>query len=362
MTRSPFALAALATAAIPGLDARDVRADQHSSTDFDLAIVTDDERRRWVVRAPLHAGAGAALEAELALLAALEAHVDGGTLPFDVPRLAGSAALPEGGRAIVYPALRGSEVRLESLRGGPGLAAALGRTIAAIHELPTSVVENAGLPVYEAHAYRDRRQSEVDEAARTGKVPTVLLRRWESKLEDVGLWRFRPTVVHGDLTASHVLTDSHLITGVLGWGEAKVADPADDLAWLLVAAPSDAVDSITEAYQLRRTELKDPHLMARAELAGELALARWLLFGVRTKQDDVVEDAVAMLDDLAEHVQHDEATSAARAITTAHDDASVAGEHGTGSVPDSGEPRAAAETSPESAETASPEDQDAAPR
>ncbi|MDQ2623789.1 MAG: phosphotransferase, partial [Actinomycetota bacterium] len=183
---------------------------------------------------------------------------------------------------------------------------ALGRAIAAIHELPPDTVENAGLPVYEAQTYRERRQSEVDEAARTGKVPTILLRRWEARLEDVALWRFRPTVVHGDLTSSHVLTDGHLITGVLGWGEAKVADPADDLAWLLVAAPSDAVDSITEAYQLRRTELKDPHLVERALLAGELALARWLLHGVRTKQDDVVHDAVAMLDDLVEHVVAEE--------------------------------------------------------
>src|SRR5690606_9661543 len=295
-----------ATAAIPGLDAQDVRASALSGADFDVAVVADAERRRWVVRAPLHAAAGAALEAELALLESIESHVESGSLPFDVPRVAGSVSLPEGGRAVVYPALRGSEVRLESLTSGPGLAAALGRAIAAIHELPPDTVENAGLPVYEAQTYRERRQSEVDEAARTGKVPTILLRRWEARLEDVALWRFRPTVVHGDLTSSHVLTDGHLITGVLGWGEAKVADPADDLAWRLVAAPSDALDSITEAYQLRRTELKDPHLVERALLAGELALARWLLHGVRTKQDDVVHDAVAMLDDLVEHVVAEE--------------------------------------------------------
>lgn len=307
MTRSSLALAALATAALPGLDAREVRPSALSGGDVDVAVVTDAELRRWVVRCPTNAAAGAALEAELALLAALEPHVDAGALPFEVPRTAGSVELPEGGRAIVHPALRGSEIRLDTLTGGPGLAAALGRAIAAIHELPTSTVENAGLPVYEAPAYRERRLSELDEAARTGKVPTVLLRRWEAKLEDVALWRFRPTVVHGDLTASHVLTDGHLVTGVLSWGEAKVADPADDLAWVLVAAPSDAVDSITEAYQLRRTELKDPHLVERALLAGELALARWLLYGVRTKQDDVVADAVQMLEDLAAHVEEESA-------------------------------------------------------
>lgn len=306
MTRSPFALAALATVAIPGLDVRDVRPVGSAGTDFDVAVITDGERRRWAVRAPLHAAAGAALEAELALLASLADHADSGALPFDIPRISGAVHLDEGGRAVVYPVLRGGEVRLDSLSGGPGLAAALGRSVAAIHELPATVIEDAGLPVYEASTYRERRQSEVDEAARTGKVPTALLRRWEDRLENVAWWRFRPTVVHGDLTASHVLTDGHLVTGVLGWGEAKVADPADDLAWLLVAAPSDAVDSIMEAYQLRRTELKDPHLVDRALLAGELALARWLLFGVRTKQEDVVADAVEMLVELEEHLAEDD--------------------------------------------------------
>ena len=65
-----------------------------------------------------------------------------------------------------------------------------------------------------------------------------------------------------------------------------------------MAAPSDAADSIMEAYQLRRTELLDPHLVDRALLAGELALARWLLYGVRTNDPDIIDDAVAMLVDL----------------------------------------------------------------
>lgn len=303
MPRSPLALAALATVAIPGLDAIDVRRPTGTSSDYDSAVVIDATRRRWVVRAPVHPAAGAALEAEVELLEGLAAEVDAEHLPFDVPRTAGFAHLPEGGRAVVYPEVPGVPLRLETLGPGPGLAAALGRSIAALHELPTSLVENAGLPVYDAEAYRGRRQSEVDEAARTGKVPPTLLRRWEERLEDVALWRFSPTVVHGDLTTEHVLTAGGSVTGILDWSDAKVADPADDLAWLLVAAPQDAVDAIMEAYQLRRTELTDPHLAERALLAGELALARWLLYGVRTNQRDVVDDAVQMLVELDLHTQ-----------------------------------------------------------
>jgi aminoglycoside phosphotransferase (APT) family kinase protein len=298
VSRSPLALAALATVAVPGLDAFDVRQPLRGGSEFDVALVTDADHRHWVVRAPASAAAGAALEAEVVLLEALGAQVDAGALPFEVPRPAGFAHLPEGGRAVVHPLVPGRPLRLEELTPGPGLAASLGRAIGALHEVPPSVIENAGRPVYDAPAYRQRRLAEVDEAAKTGKVPTGLLRRWEAKLEDVRLWRFQPTVVHGDLTASHVLVRDEDVSGLLDWGDAMVADPADDLAWLLVAAPQDAVDSILEAYLLRRTELTDPFLTDRALLAGELALARWLLYGVRSGQEDVVEDAVGMLADL----------------------------------------------------------------
>ncbi len=324
--RSPLALAALATVAVPGLDAFDVRRPAHPGTDFDIAVVVDAARGRWVVRAPVHAAAGAALEAEVELLAGLDRAVHDGTLPFAVPAPVGFAHLPEGGRAAVHAEIPGHTLDVADLEPGPGLCASLGRAIAAVHELPTNVVENAGLPVYDAGEYRQRRQAEVDEAARTGKVPPTLLRRWEERLEDVALWRFRPTVVHGDLTNERILVRGGEVSGILHWGDASVADPADDLSWLLVAAPPDAADSILEAYQLRRTELLDPHLTGRALLAGELALARWLLYGVRAGNEDVVADAVAMLEDLDEHTRttpaeniwHDEAPTAPVAAVSSY--------------------------------------------
>lgn len=307
MPRSPLALAALATVAVPGLDAVDVRRPRNPATGVDAAVVIDAEGRRWVVRAPQNPTAGAALEAETALLEGLGAHVDAGRLPFEVPRPAGFVELPEGGRAVVSPQLPGRALHLEHLGPGPGLAAEVGRAIAAIHELPPSTVEDAGLPVYEADEYRRRRLAEVDEAAKTGRVPASLLRRWERALEDVTMWRFRPVVVHGDLSADHILCTPERPVAVLGWSEAKVADPADDLAWLLVAAPHEAVDAIVEAYNLRRTELRDPQLGERALLAGELALARWLLHGVHMDDQAIVDDATAMLAELAEQTAADEA-------------------------------------------------------
>lgn len=305
MPRSALTLAALATAAVPGLEA----VSAHPTTvagDVDAAAVTDSEDRHWVVRAPANASAGAGLEAEVGLLGALDHYVTSGVLPFAVPHVSGSASLPEGGRAIIHRALIGIPLDVDVLEPGPGLAADLGRAIAAVHELPHAVVENAALPVYTSDQYRERRLVEVDHAAATGKVPTTLLARWEAALEDVSLWRFQPVVSHGDLGLEQVLVRGQRVVGITDWSEARVADPADDLAWLLVSAPAAAVDSIVEAYQLRRTELSDPHLTDRALLVGELALARWLLHGVRNHLDDVVADAVDMLVDLDEQTRDPE--------------------------------------------------------
>jgi len=328
VTRSSLVLAALLSAALP--DAKPVRARLlESDGDLDEAVVEDSSGARWVVRAPRRAAAGAALEREVALLGAL-ARSGAHGLPFAVPSVAGSAALPEGGRAVVVPEPAGRPLDLAALLPGPGTAASLGRALAAVHELPPSVVEDAGLPVYESGDYRDRRLTELDRAAATGEVPPRLLGRWERALEDVGRWRFSPTVVHGDLVADHVLVargagapavpadgvlppdgtapaDDLEVSAVIGWGEAKVADPADDLAWLAAGASEEALESVLESYALARTETPDRHVAFRARLAGELALTRWLLHGVHLDDAGVVSDAARMLADLDEATREDDA-------------------------------------------------------
>ncbi|MCL2466475.1 MAG: phosphotransferase [Micrococcales bacterium] len=304
MHRSPVALAALATVAVPGLDPYDAL--ELADDEHDAALVVDSQQRRWVVRAPVDGASGASMEREIALLEALEAQVAMGRLPFKVPVPVGFAPLADAGRAVVHEQIPGQTIDLEQLLPGPGLATNLGATLAALHELPTSVVETLGLPSYSPDEYRRRRQAEVDEAARTGHVPPSLLARWEVRLENVAWWRFRPTVVHGDMVAERVLVGTGeadgTVVGILGWGSAQVADPADDLAWFLVAAAADTAACVLNAYQQHRPGMVDPHLTDRAALAGELAVARWLLYGVTTGSDEIVADAVGMLADLEAQV------------------------------------------------------------
>jgi len=236
------------------------------------------------------------LEAEVDLLQALAGAVDDELLPFEVPRPAGFAALPEGGRALTYRELRGAPLNVETM--SEHLARRVGRAVAHIHDLDTALVADAGLPVYDAESYRRRRLAELDEAARTGHVPAPLLRRWEEALEDVRLWRFNATAVHGDLAGEHLLVADDEVCAVSDWAEARVADPADDMSWLLAAAPPDAGDIILAEYTERRPGRVDDFLPARTLLASELALPRWLMHGVRTRDNSVIDDAIQMLQDL----------------------------------------------------------------
>lgn len=298
MPTSPLSLAALASVAVPGLDVYDVLRSPYADADFDVVTVVDGTGRRWTVRAPRRAAAGAAQEAEMALLSALGRAHERGALSFSVPAPVGSAAMPDGGTAMVYEEIRGRRLSLASLEPGPGLTAHLGRSIAEIHELAPSIVDDLGLPTYTAEAYRQRRLAELDAAAQTSKVPPKLSARWEERLENVSWWRFEPAVVHGNMSEHQWIIADGAVAGILGWADARVADPADDLAWLIAGAPEDVTESVIEAYANARREVRDPYLVDRAALAGELALARWLMHGVRTQNADIVTDAEDMLADL----------------------------------------------------------------
>lgn len=318
--RTPLALAALATIARPGLDVVATQPPREPGADFDVVGIVDAEERRWIVRSPRHAAAGAAMEGEVALLGELADAVDRGLLPFDVPRPAGFAPLPEGGRAMIYRELVGRPLDPAALTPDAELLRNLARAIAALHELSGAVVRTAGLPDYDAEGYRQRRLAEVDQAARTGHLPARLLRRWEHALEDVSLWRFATTPVHGDLAGEHVVVDGDRVVGLVDWSDACVADPADDLAWLLAQTSPAAADAVMEHYTNARgggidstlDSIGTDHSVgtvdafntfdARATLAGELAVARWLMHGVRIRSDEVIEDAIDMLRELDESV------------------------------------------------------------
>ena len=281
MERTPSFLAALASAAVPGLDPVSVEAlPSVEDQDYDVAFVQDSEHRRWVVRAPRTEAAGARMDLSVTLLQMLARRV-----PFAIPVPRGFVELKGGGRAMIYPFLPGHNLAFEELPAGPGPAADLGRCLASLHNTDVRLFDEAGMPTYDTDSYRTRRLAELDRAAESGRVPTALLARWERALEDVGLWRFAPTPVHGDLTGDHVLAvfedDSDASTGrirgITGWENAKVADPADDFAAVVNECEPATIETVAEAYAHARVERPDPNLLVRARLAAELGVLAELM-------------------------------------------------------------------------------------
>lgn len=298
--RRPLELAALGVAAVPGMRPVSVVATRPTRDGVDTAVVRDDASRHWVVAAPRRGAAGVEIEAEVAVLSALA-----GRTPFEIPEPTGHALLPGGGRAMVFRALAGTPLALADLATTPGLAAAVGRAMAAVHALEVEGFLSVGVPFYDGEALRRRCLATLDRGAEPGIVPPSLLDRWESRIEDVTRWRFLPCPVHGELLADRVLVHGPRVAAIIDWSGARVSDPAEDLAWLAVGADPDSLTSVVEAYGHARGGGLDRHVVDRAVLHGEMALITWLLHGLRGDDEHVVEDASAMLAQLAAwHEEH----------------------------------------------------------
>ena len=252
------------------------------------------------------------LETELQALRAFSPGIRA-ELPFHVPHIAGSVRRGDLS-TFVYSHLEGSTWDLESLcAGGRRMASELGRALAAIHELPPTLVHRADLPSYEANEFRQRKLNELDQAATSGHIPSTLLRRWEHALEDVTLWKFSPTVVHGDLHEDNLLISGGRVSAVTGWTDLRIGDPADDFAWLAAAEDPDFADAVYAAYAATRTTPVDPHLARRASLAAEFALAQWMVRGLAVNDTGMIAEAEDMMATLVEDIHASEQAHAEEA-------------------------------------------------
>ncbi|NYJ73849.1 phosphotransferase [Allobranchiibius huperziae] len=295
MLRPILTLAALAHAATPTLRPVSVQElPTAPGAQYQSVLVTDAAGTPWTVRAALDPAAGAALEASVGLLRLLRTR-----MPFAVPDVAGTATGDDGTTVVVHPVLPGAPMVWRELVSGSDLARSVGAAVAALHDTDPRVVEEAGLPTYDADAYRARRLAALDRAASTGHVPPALLTRWERALEEVTLWKFATCVTHGTLERAHVLADG-TVTAIDVWEGAGVADPAEDFAALLVLASPDAFDTVLEAYAGARRERPDVHLERRIRLSAELHRVTALLDAVAADDERLVDRRAAALRRFAE--------------------------------------------------------------
>lgn len=307
MARSPLTLAAAASSALPRIDVVAVGAFTAGGAGrCDSAVVRLGDGRTLVVRAPVDAAASRELAAETLALRALSPGVRE-LLGVRAPELLGEAGLGDS-RALITDLLPGYQVDAPYIPGGAGTATAVGAALAAVHGLPPTVVRAEGLPVRTPGEVREEVAAVIARAEATRRLPRPLSVRWATALASEDLWRFESTVTLGGAAASSFLfQDDDLgptVTGLLDWHGLAVGDPAIDLRWL--ASAPDAADDVFEAYTAASHRAPDAHVRTRARLYAELEFARWLVHGAELHRDDLVADAVSLLDALVAGVAGDD--------------------------------------------------------
>ena len=322
MTRSktPYELAALATVAVPRLEVAGLRPPQFSDEVLSVTGLIDTSGDRWMVVCPHDTVGGLDMEAQNAVLERLGKAHDFSKIPFEVLRPAGFTRTPEGDRVMVHRDLGGHVMETSDFDDPHLLPASLGNALASLHNLPELIYTGVNLPAYSAIECRDRHQAVLDEAAQEVVIPANLWDRWEESLENLSLWRFLPSPIHGDLSETSIHVDHGRVCALTGFSSAHVGDPAVDIAWVFARASDEFLERFHEAYQQTRSE-KDLHLLERAELLSELAVVRWLVHGLHSGDSEIVDEARAMLAELSASVGESTPKRTEEPVKTANDSA-----------------------------------------
>lgn len=322
MTRSktPYELAALATVAVPRLEVAGLRPPQFSDEVLSVTGLIDTSGDRWMVVCPHDTVGGLDMESQNAVLERLGKAHDFSKIPFEVPRPAGFTRTPEGDRVMVHRDLGGHVMETSDFDDPHLLPASLGNALASLHNLPELIYTGVNLPAYSAIECRDRHQAVLDEAAQEVVIPANLWDRWEESLENLSLWRFLPSPIHGDLSETSIHVDHGRVCALTGFSSAHVGDPAVDIAWVFARASDEFLERFHEAYQQTRSE-KDLHLLERAELLSELAVVRWLVHGLHSGDSEIVDEARAMLSELSASVGESTPKRTEEPVKTANDSA-----------------------------------------
>ena len=294
-------LTAWAVAEIPSLEIDGYR--DSSTDDFDRVTCRTSDDRVISISSPLTAPAADLQNAEHRVGQLLGAGVRE-RLPFGVPHTL-AAGSHDKRRIVVTEEASGTP--LSNLKDARVAIPSLAKAIAAIHNLPASIVTRNVIPATTSlDSLRDA-AGIIDRAHQTTKVPSPLLDRWDATIEDAGMWQFTPTITHGNLDFDAVLMDGVAVSGVINWAGARVADPADDLMRVFARFGADDAVEFMTLYSAERPT-NDRRLAHRARFASELDVARWLIHGADSNDDGIVADAVAMLNVLLTAVADNPAT------------------------------------------------------
>jgi aminoglycoside phosphotransferase (APT) family kinase protein/isopentenyldiphosphate isomerase len=216
------------------------RGEPHEGWDT-WAIVVEG---RWLDRAPRFTDAEEQLRNEVRLMPRLAP-----LLPLEVPV---PVVLDDSPLRVRHRLVAGELATEASLTRDDGTR--LGRFLRALHDIPVNVYVESGIP--EATAARAELLATLERMLHR-VVPLLPPDRQEpgrALLRRIAL-RTPATLVHGDLAAHHVTWAEGRLVGVLDWKDARMADPAVDLAWPLYGTPEPFAEAVATSYGVTDDEL-----------------------------------------------------------------------------------------------------------
>lgn len=297
MGRPALILAALAADAAPGKNFRGLRK-ADLSDNLDCILLHTAESENFTFKMPANPQGEGELALERTVLRALAlGAVD---LPFEISSEVGSTRDSQGEVGVLFTTVEGSEPDLAKLAPG-AFSKTLADALAAIHLLDTKMVKEAGLPEYDSSTQLHQRVAELDRIASLGRVPAALLTRWEAALEDVGMFRYHATVIHGGISKDHLKLDGQRLTGITGFENLRVSDPAEDLSWIVGAGLASTVEDALLHYRAARPAA-DENLLQRATLYSELELGSWLAHCVEQGDQESITQAEDLILELRDQL------------------------------------------------------------
>jgi macrolide phosphotransferase len=296
--RPSLILAALAADAAPGFTFRSYRRVE-TNPDIDQLQLWDQDGASYQLLIPATPAGESEVAIELQALKIIEPHQE--LLGIETPRLIGQSMDSDGAGALLLTLLGGETTDLAKY--APGLfSKSVGEVLAQIHNLSPDIIREAGLLEYDAASILRHKVAEIDSIAQTGRVPAALLSRWEAATEDIGLFRFHPTVIHGNVSQETVMVSAQKVNGLSGWSSLKVGDPAEDLRWLTGGALRTTLEDTILNYRATR-ETADENISQRAQLYSELELGSWLVYCIANKDEKQISQAEDMIAELRDQLE-----------------------------------------------------------
>jgi aminoglycoside phosphotransferase (APT) family kinase protein/8-oxo-dGTP pyrophosphatase MutT (NUDIX family) len=198
----------------------------------------------WIDRQPRFRDVAGPLRAETRLLPAIAP-----LLPLAVPLPEVMDEHPLRVRHVLLPGEPASEVELTADDGRR-----MGEFLRTLHDIPREVYAGAGVD--------DDLKARAELMATLDKLLHRVLPLLPEEHQEAGrallgqvAARTPVTLVHGDLGPEHLLSQDGALTGVIDWTDARLGDPALDLAWALYGSPEPFAEAVATTYAVTDEEL-----------------------------------------------------------------------------------------------------------